>query len=53
MSAVGVIADPVNGAHQDSPTWDDLDEVQMATIAPTQLHRPVDLELLHADDEGE
>ncbi|KAJ6568547.1 hypothetical protein B0H19DRAFT_1209233 [Mycena capillaripes] len=46
------IADPVNGAHQDSPTWDDLNEVQMATIAPTQLHRPVDLELLHADDEG-
>ncbi|KAJ7923627.1 hypothetical protein B0H13DRAFT_56126 [Mycena leptocephala] len=51
-SGAGVIADPVNGAHQDSPTWDDLDEVQMATIAPTQLHRPVDLELLHADDEG-
>ncbi|KAF7344718.1 NmrA domain-containing protein [Mycena venus] len=51
-SGAGVIADPVNGAHQNSPTWDDLDEAQMATIAPTQLHRPVDLELLHADDEG-
>jgi len=51
-SGAGVIADPVNGVHQDSPTWDDLDEGQMATIAPTQLHRPVDLELLHADDEG-
>ncbi|KAJ7292108.1 hypothetical protein C8J57DRAFT_1589212 [Mycena rebaudengoi] len=41
---LGAIADPVNGAHQYSPTWDDLDEAQMATIAPTQLHRPVDLE---------
>jgi len=51
-SGAGAIADPVYGAHQNSPTWDDLDEAQMATIAPTQLHRPVDLELLHADDEG-
>ncbi|KAF7348779.1 NmrA domain-containing protein [Mycena venus] len=53
MSGAGAVADPVNGAHPDSPTWDDLNEAQMATIAPTQLNRPVDLELLHADDEGE
>ncbi|KAF8199311.1 NAD(P)-binding protein [Mycena galopus ATCC 62051] len=52
-SGAGAIADcTVNGAHHDSPTFDDLDETQMATIAPMQLHRPVDLELLDADDQG-
>ncbi|KAJ6554640.1 hypothetical protein B0H19DRAFT_1210906 [Mycena capillaripes] len=52
-SGAGAIADlTVHGTHKDGPTWDDLDEAQMATIEPTQLHRPIDLELLSADDEG-
>ncbi|KAJ7127437.1 hypothetical protein C8R43DRAFT_1027990 [Mycena crocata] len=52
-SGAGAIADcTVNGLYQDSPTYDDLDTAQMSTIAPTQLHRAVDLELLQADDEG-
>ncbi|KAF7328355.1 NmrA domain-containing protein [Mycena venus] len=52
-SGAGIIADcTVNGAHHDSPIFDDLDETQMATISPMQLHRPVDLELLDADDQG-
>ncbi|KAF7377101.1 NmrA domain-containing protein [Mycena sanguinolenta] len=53
-SGTGAIADcTANGAHHDFQTFDDLDVAQMATIAPMQLHRPVDLELLEADDEGE
>ncbi|KAJ6473498.1 hypothetical protein DFH09DRAFT_1218878 [Mycena vulgaris] len=52
-SGAAAIADcTANGMHQDSPVWDDLDAAQMATIAPAQLHRAVDLELLKADDEG-
>ncbi|KAJ7613214.1 NAD(P)-binding protein [Roridomyces roridus] len=52
-SGAGIIADcTVNGKHPNSPIYDDLDKAQMATIAPTQLHRPVDLKLLEADDEG-
>ncbi|KAJ6494346.1 hypothetical protein C8R45DRAFT_1061999 [Mycena sanguinolenta] len=52
-SGTGAIADcTVNGAHHDFRSFDDLDVAQMATIAPMGLHRPVDLELLEADDEG-
>ncbi|KAJ6554645.1 hypothetical protein B0H19DRAFT_151779 [Mycena capillaripes] len=52
-SGAGAIADcAVHGMHGNSPTWDDFDEAQMATIEPSQLHRAVDLELLSADDEG-
>ncbi|KAJ7690069.1 hypothetical protein B0H17DRAFT_1065455 [Mycena rosella] len=52
-SGAGAIADcTVHGMHQDSPTYDDFDAAQMAMISPAQLHRPVDLELLCADDEG-
>ncbi|KAJ7610622.1 hypothetical protein DFH06DRAFT_1065094 [Mycena polygramma] len=53
VSGVGAIADcTVYGRHPNSPTYDDSDAAQMATIAPTQLHRPVDLEILAADDTG-
>ncbi|KAJ7048770.1 hypothetical protein C8F01DRAFT_1188479 [Mycena amicta] len=52
-SGVGAIADMTTmGMHGNATIWDDADEDQMATIAPTQLHRPVDLELLAADDQG-
>ncbi|KAJ7448662.1 hypothetical protein B0H11DRAFT_2080222 [Mycena galericulata] len=52
-SGAGAIADcTVNGMHPHFTTYDDLDAAQMAAIAPEQLHRPVDLELLNADDEG-
>ncbi|KAJ7330826.1 NAD-binding protein [Mycena albidolilacea] len=52
-SGAGAIADcTVLGMHGNGPTWDDLDEVQMASIGPTQLHRAVDLEIFSADDEG-
>ncbi|KAJ7870909.1 NAD-binding protein [Mycena olivaceomarginata] len=52
-SGAGAIADcTALGMHGNGPTWDDLDEVQMASIGPTQLHRAVDLEIFSADDEG-
>ncbi|KAJ7223348.1 hypothetical protein GGX14DRAFT_427394 [Mycena pura] len=51
--SAGIIADcTVEGMHKDSPEYDDLDVAALAAIAPTQLHRAVDLELLAADDEG-
>jgi hypothetical protein len=54
QSGAGAIADcTVLGMHGNGPTWDDLDEVQMASIGPTQLHRAVDLEIFSADDEGQ
>ncbi|KAJ7635743.1 hypothetical protein DFH06DRAFT_1284292 [Mycena polygramma] len=52
-SGAGVIADyTAHGIHSNVLTFDDSNAEQMASIAPTQLHRPLDLELLAADDQG-
>ncbi|KAF7290214.1 NmrA domain-containing protein [Mycena indigotica] len=52
-SGAGIIADMgAMGDYSASPIWDDLDIARLATIAPTQLHRPVDLALLASDDNG-
>ncbi|KAF7300385.1 NmrA domain-containing protein [Mycena chlorophos] len=52
-SGAGAIADMAClGAHSNSPTWDDLDLEQLSRIRSTQLHRPVDLQILAADEPG-
>lgn len=38
--------------HPTDTVYDDSNVEQMASLAPTQMHRNVDLELLKADEEG-
>ena len=48
----GVISDTAAGKHITDTIYDDANPDQIETIAPTQMHRNVDLELLEADKEG-
>lgn len=51
-SGTGVLTDDAKGLHPTDTVYDDADAAQMASLAPTQMHRNVDLELLKADEEG-
>ncbi|KAJ7315727.1 NAD(P)-binding protein [Mycena albidolilacea] len=51
-SGTGVISDDAKGMHSDATIYDDSDADQMETIAPTQMHRDVDLAITAADAEG-
>ncbi|KAJ7136659.1 NAD-binding protein [Mycena epipterygia] len=51
-SGTGVISDKAAGMYADTTVYDDSDADQIETIAPTQMHRDVDLEIVKADTEG-
>ncbi|KAF7334916.1 hypothetical protein MVEN_02241300 [Mycena venus] len=51
-SGAGVIFDDAKGIHSDAMIYDDSDADQIETIAPTQMHRDVDLLITAADTEG-
>jgi len=51
-SGTGVLADDAKGKYSSDVIYDDLNPDQIETLAPTQLHRNVDLELVKADQEG-
>ncbi|KAK7044380.1 hypothetical protein R3P38DRAFT_3388776 [Favolaschia claudopus] len=51
-SGTGVISDDARGMHSDVTIYDDSDVNQIQSIAPTQMHREVDLEIVAADSEG-
>ncbi|KAJ6571114.1 NAD(P)-binding protein [Mycena capillaripes] len=51
-SGTGVISDDAKGMHSDITMYDDSDADQIETIAPTQMHRDVDLAITAADAEG-
>ncbi|KAJ7833056.1 hypothetical protein B0H14DRAFT_3711523 [Mycena olivaceomarginata] len=48
----GVISDDAKGMHSDVTIYDDSDADQIETIAPTQMHRDVDLAITAADAKG-
>ncbi|KAK1225593.1 hypothetical protein PQX77_011451 [Marasmius sp. AFHP31] len=50
-SGTGVLADSAGG-ESSQVIWDDNDIAQMATISPDALHRPPELKVLDADQEG-
>jgi hypothetical protein len=52
QSGTGVLVDDAKGMHPTDTVYDDSNAEQMASLAPTQMHRNVDLELLKADEEG-
>lgn len=51
-SCLGVLADNAAGMYRYDTIWNDANPAQMATLAPTQMHRDVDLMILEADKEG-
>ncbi|KAJ6523495.1 hypothetical protein DFH09DRAFT_1096607 [Mycena vulgaris] len=51
-SGTGVISDDAKGMHTDATIYDDSDVDQIATIAPSQMHREVDIAVTNADAEG-
>ncbi|RDB25572.1 Uncharacterized protein C2A9.02 [Hypsizygus marmoreus] len=51
-SGTGVLTDNAVGAYAYDTIYDDADADQIETLAPTQPHRNVDLELVNADKEG-
>ncbi|RDB19487.1 Uncharacterized protein C2A9.02 [Hypsizygus marmoreus] len=51
-SGTGVLADNAAGDHAYDIIYDDTNADQIETLAPTQIHRNVDLELVNADKEG-
>ncbi|KAJ7495506.1 NAD(P)-binding protein [Mycena latifolia] len=51
-SGTGVLADEAWGMHSDATVYDDSDADQIETLAPTQIHRNVDLAITQADAEG-
>ncbi|KAJ7786956.1 NAD(P)-binding protein [Mycena olivaceomarginata] len=51
-SGTGVISDDAKGMHSDVTIYDDSDADQIETIAPTQMHRDVDLAITAADAKG-
>jgi len=51
ISGTGVLADDAKGEYSDVIYYDDKPE-QIETLAPTQLHRDVELLLVSADKEG-
>jgi len=51
-SGTGVLVDDAVGDFKSDTIYDDANPDQIETLAPTQPHRNVDLELLKADSEG-
>ncbi|KAL0564750.1 hypothetical protein V5O48_017288, partial [Marasmius crinis-equi] len=51
-SGTGVIADTAGGMRVGETIYDDANPEQIESIAPTQIHRNVDLEVVAADKEG-
>ncbi|KAF9496795.1 NAD(P)-binding protein [Pleurotus eryngii] len=51
-SCLGVLVDDAAGMYQYDTIWNDTNPAQMATLAPTQMHRDVDLMIVEADKEG-
>ncbi|KAJ7701214.1 hypothetical protein B0H17DRAFT_1046230 [Mycena rosella] len=51
-SGTGVLADDAKGMHVTDTIYDDSDADQIETLAPTQMHRNVDLAITQADVEG-
>ncbi|KAJ3734206.1 NAD(P)-binding protein [Lentinula guzmanii] len=51
-SGTGVLSDTAAGMYATDTIWDDANPEQMATLKPTQPHRPVDLKIVSADAEG-
>lgn len=49
---IGVLADNAAGDYAIDTIYDDANTVQIETLADTQPHRNVDLELINADKEG-
>ncbi|KIK63183.1 hypothetical protein GYMLUDRAFT_259913 [Collybiopsis luxurians FD-317 M1] len=50
-SGTGVLSDNAVGMYASETIWDDADSDQMASLKPTQRHRPVDLKIVAADEE--
>ncbi|KAF8223098.1 NAD(P)-binding protein [Tricholoma matsutake] len=51
-SGTGVLTDSAAGMYQYETIYDDADPEQIESLAPTQAHRNVDLEIVNADKEG-
>lgn len=51
-SGTGVLTDDARGMYSTDTIFDDLDPDMLETLAPTQLHRNVDLALLQGDKDG-
>jgi len=51
-SGTGVLMDYALGMHSNHTVYSDADADQLETLAPTQMHRNVDLMILDADQEG-
>ncbi|KAJ7485954.1 NAD-binding protein [Mycena latifolia] len=51
-SGTGVISDDAKGMHSDVTIYDDANADQIETLAPTAMHRNVDLAITQADAEG-
>jgi hypothetical protein len=49
----GVLVDDAHGLKPTDVIYDDANPDQIETLPPTQPHRPVDLEIVQADKEGE
>lgn len=52
QSGTGVLTDDAAGLRASDTVWDDANPEQLDRLPPTAPHRDVDLELIHADDEG-
>ncbi|KAJ7080176.1 hypothetical protein B0H15DRAFT_913557 [Mycena belliarum] len=51
-SGAGVLADDARGMHSNAVVYDDSDADQIETLAPTQMHRNLDMAITQADAEG-
>ncbi|KAF8205275.1 NAD-P-binding protein [Mycena galopus ATCC 62051] len=51
-SGTGVISDDAKGMYAGTTVYDDSDAEQIESIAPTQMHRNVDVAITEADAEG-
>ena len=52
FSFQGVLMDNAAGLHETDVVYVDTNPEQIESLAPTALHRPVDLEVVAADKEG-
>ncbi|KAF8896241.1 hypothetical protein BD779DRAFT_1608539 [Infundibulicybe gibba] len=53
IHTVRVLTDDAAGQYATDTIYDDADPDQIETLAPTQFHRDVDLEILNADKQGQ
>lgn len=49
---LGVLTDDAVGNYSGETIYDDMDPEQIESLPDTQLHRDVDLEIVHADEDG-